>query len=478
MKLLGLLISDHDANLCLYSDGTIRYHKYERSNQIKHYGSNNIIEWVTVVEQWGVNADSIDEFCISVGEENRQLCEHVFSGKKVHYIDHHLAHALSVFPVGESSVDLVFDGDGDDDRSMSVFDQKSLIYTRTNSESKSFGTILEELAPHHNVSGHILDLAGKMMGLKSYGDIDHQYAQHFRQASIHDLGKIADISKWESFTNRKFTSDQLDFLSTIHSITEEKFVDFFKQYKSSTISYSGGIAQNSVINGKLQKEIPHLIIPPHAGDEGLSIGCLAFLLKKHDLDCMKIANFPYCQSDQSPESVPSDGTVKKVAELLANKKIVGWYQGNGEIGPRALGNRSILMDPTVNEGKAILNSKVKFREEYRPYGCSVLEEHKDKYFEMSYNSPYMLHVVPCLSSSIPSVMHVDKSSRVQTVGNTNLLYRKLITEFEKLTGVPLLLNTSLNVNKKPIAGSIQDALTVFENSGMDAICIGSELYIK
>jgi carbamoyltransferase len=164
--------------------------------------------------------------------------------------------------------------------------------------------------------------------------------------------------------------------------------------------------------------------------------------------------------------------------MLAAGKIVGWHQGQGEIGPRALGNRSILMDPRIPSGKDIINNRVKHRETFRPFGASVLESHASTYFDINYRSPYMLHVVNVLDIGIPSVTHIDGTSRVQTVNQLHTSFYKLLTAFYELTGCAVLLNTSLNNNGKPIASTEEDSIEFFKSSNLDAICIGNRIYKK
>lgn len=171
--------------------------------------------------------------------------------------------------------------------------------------------------------------------------------------------------------------------------------------------------------------------------------------------------------------------IDRISEELAQGKIVGWFQGKGEIGPRALGNRSILMRPDIPNGKDIINSKVKFREEFRPFGCSVLEDRTSEFFECDFSSPYMLYSIPVKDKKLlDSVTHIDGTSRIQTVNSDSKVFFKLLKAFEKKTGVPVLLNTSLNVNKKPIASAINDAMGVFETTGLDILCIGNTVYSK
>ena len=165
----------------------------------------------------------------------------------------------------------------------------------------------------------------------------------------------------------------------------------------------------------------------------------------------------------------------RAADLLAAGKIVGWFQGRMEFGPRALGNRSILADPRQAEMKDRLNTRIKHRESFRPFAPSVLEEYVDEYFEDSFPSPFMLMVFkvrPEKRALIPATRHIDNTGRVQSVSKeVNPRYWRLIDEFRKRTGIPLVLNTSFNENE-PIVASPQDALHCFATTRMDALALG------
>ena len=187
-------------------------------------------------------------------------------------------------------------------------------------------------------------------------------------------------------------------------------------------------------------------------------------------------NFPFGQCDFAPEE-PSLDTIKKAAYFLKNSCIVGWYQGHGEIGPRALGNRSILMDPRIPNGKDIINKKVKHREWWRPFGASILEEYTGKYFTSGLSSPFMLYNYWFKDrTKFPAITHVDGSCRIQTVSKAHSIFYNLIDEFRKVSGVPILLNTSLNLSGKPIVAHPDEAIRILESTEMDYLIIGDKIY--
>jgi carbamoyltransferase len=298
---------------------------------------------------------------------------------------------------------------------------------------------------------------------------------------------ITEIRK--IFSDRKYFTlntteekTQLNRLASVHNKCENIILNFFKENANVNehVSFSGGIAQNSVINGTLQKEFSNLIIPPHCPDDGLSLGLIEFLRQNYNQEPFENNNFPYWQDDFCPTSFPSDDTINQAAEYLAKGKIVGWYQGHGELGPRALGNRSILMNPTVKNGKNILNEKVKRREWFRPFGATILEEYVSDYFNFKGKSEYMLFVTEIFEKEkFSSITHVDNSCRIQTLNyKNNNFYYMLLNKFYNLTGIPMLLNTSLNMNGFPICSKPFQALQIFYTTELDVLVIGNELYKK
>ena len=312
-----------------------------------------------------------------------------------------------------------------------------------------------------NLKGHKLDFAGKVMALKAY------------QNSM-------PLSKKYDFYNLNLLWKETN-VTTSHEETEKLFVEHIEKHssKEEIISYSGGIAQNTIINTRLKKVRPNLHIPPHCNDDGLSLGIVEFLRKHYEQEQFDTKGFPFWQSDIKPSVEPSTKTIKKTAERLARGEIVGWYQGHGEVGPRALGNRSILMNPTIKNGKDILNKRVKHREYFRPFGASVIVDRCEEFFEWQYDSPYMLYVMNVVDPiTFAPITHIDGTCRPQTVSEDHEIYYELITEFEKLTGIPMLLNTSLNNGGKPICGSPNEAIELFSNSDMDCLVVGDHVLHK
>jgi carbamoyltransferase len=268
----------------------------------------------------------------------------------------------------------------------------------------------------------------------------------------------------------------------------------------SNLAFGGGCALNSSVNGSILRKTPfrHLYVFSAPADDGNAIGAAFMALKEDIPDYRPAARVmsPYLGSKMSAQSLQNlarhGGFAKldpncadpprRAAELLADGKIVGWIQGRAEFGPRALGNRSILADPRSSQVKDALNSRVKFREEFRPFAPSILHDFGPQYFEDYQESPYMERTLQFrreVMPSVPAVVHHDGTGRLQTVKREwNERYFRLINSFRELTGIPLVLNTSFNVMGKPIAHSVEDAVAVFCTSGLDALFIDDLLVEK
>ena len=266
----------------------------------------------------------------------------------------------------------------------------------------------------------------------------------------------------------------------------------YKKTKSKNLCLGGGVALNGVANYRILKEssFENVHIPPSPGDAGSAVGCAQYLHFVHkeqkriiqDNTNSIIENIyvgPSYSRDEIKEFLDTKNikydelddalAIERCAKLISEGNVVGWYQGKMEWGPRALGNRSILADPRRKEMKDILNEKIKHRESFRPFAPSILEEHYSEYFDIDIPSPYMLMVAPVKKpDKIPAVTHVDGTGRVQTVSkNSNPFYHKLISKFYELTGVPVIINTSMNVRGEPIVNTPEQAYKMLTKTDMD-----------
>jgi len=280
--------------------------------------------------------------------------------------------------------------------------------------------------------------------------------------------------------------------------------EVYKRTKSKRLCLAGGCAMNSVMNGKIRQRTPfeEVYIQPAAADNGTALGSALYVA--HQLQGRE-RSFVMQHAYWGPEFTDSEieRTLDRhandlqmcdrrrieelgflcqwVAMQIANGKVVGWIQGRMEWGPRALGNRSIVGDPRRADMREIINTKIKFRERFRPFAPSVLEEALDDYFVGAVADPFMIQVYPVRPekrSTIPAVTHVDGSGRLQTVSRrANEKYWTLIKSFEAITGVPVLLNTSFNENE-PIVNTPSQALACFLRTDMDVLIIGSHILQK
>ncbi|GAA6624256.1 carbamoyltransferase C-terminal domain-containing protein [Scytonema sp. NUACC26] len=509
MIFLGFYLGYHDSNVAISVNGKVRYAKSERITGIKHHRSDiSFIKEICTL--WGI--EKPDAIAFSDGNRNNLgSCElgelaktvkplpELWADVPTFYIEHHYAHILSgwpIVPTEKVDVGIAIDGRGDNQVRTSIISRPGsskpqiLYYNK----SRSIGSLLKQIGALMNLKGGVMDLPGKVMGAQAYGKIDYEYVKsidiEILEKRIYDL--IFEIP-WNNnlpvLVPGFFNFDSLDFrdwLATIHHLIENYIVHLFERYASreQSIIYSGGCAQNVVVNEKLAKNFPNLFIPPHCYDGGISLGCLEFLRLHYQEKPFSTQGFPYWQNDFEQER-PTHQTIKQVVELLQQGKIVGWFQGRGEIGPRALGHRSILMDARNKDAKDIINRKIKHRESWRPYALSILDSMASDWLELDKPSPYMLRSVLVKQAKreiIPAVVHFDGTSRAQTVaddGSDELtVFAELLSEFYRQTGIPILLNTSLNSGGSPIFSSSDQSLKFFNLVPMDAICIGNKLFIK
>ena len=322
------------------------------------------------------------------------------------------------------------------------------------------------------------------------------------------------------------TQREMDMARSVQDVTEEIVLRMARKVHAETgakrLTLAGGVALNCVANGRLLREGPFedIWIQPSSSDAGNALGCALFawhqLLGKERVPDARRQKGTYLgpaftdahiESYLTEERFPferfeEDTLCDRVADLLAREHVVGWFQGRMEFGPRALGARSILGDPRSRTMQSTLNLKIKFRESFRPFAPSVLRENVSEYFEMDGESPYMLLVADVRKqhrtaldassqrttgfdqlkvprSDIPAVTHVDYSARIQTVASEdNPLFHKLLSAFHRLTGCPVLINTSFNVRGEPIVCTPREAYACFMRTNMDYLVLGPFLLDK
>lgn len=443
--------------------------------------------------------------------------------KYFHFIEHHMAHAASSFlasPFSKAAV-LTIDGTGEWATTMLGIGEgkKIKVLKRINyphSLGLMYGAVTEYLG--------FKELAeeGKVMGLAASGS--SCYNEDFKKIAIMDRlgGYKLDLSYFNYYKGDSNDFVSSKFINTFGPMREkgqillERHKDIAKglQYtleetvlclldylydvtKERNLCLAGGVALNCLLNAKILKNSPfkNVFIQPAAYDPGTSLGS-AFYVYNTILGNPRdfVMEHAYWGPEFTDEYIRQEleryglgysyekDIAGRGAELLAEGKILGWFQGRMEFGPRALGNRSILADPRRKELKDILNRDVKGREDFQPFAASILEEKVKDYFECDQNSPFMLLVfegLPAKKDAIPAVIHSDGTSRVQTVKKeTNPIFWRLIKAFEEKTEVPLVLNTSFNSQKEPIVCYPESAINCFLNTRMDNLIIGNFLVNK
>ncbi len=323
--------------------------------------------------------------------------------------------------------------------------------------------------------------------------------KNFHFPKRHSLFKKLPEPFWQTprrSKNQKLPDDfYTDLAFWAQEWLERVMIDYanelYKITKSKNLCIAGGVGLNSVANKKILDASPfeNIFIQPAAGDSGLALGCALWVkhqLKKEPIKWRMKDN--YLGRDYSEKEIISaleesgaaykklDNPAKTAAELMAKEKLIGWFQGKSEHGPRALGNRSILCSPIPSGMKDKLNAQVKHRESFRPFAPTVIEEKSAEYFDLNCSSPFMLLVAKVKKDNIPAVTHIDGTGRVQTVSKEqNPKFYNLIKEFEKITRVSVVLNTSFNNSGEPIVESPLDAIKSFKTTNLDALIIHNYL---
>jgi carbamoyltransferase len=369
-------------------------------------------------------------------------------------------------------------------------------------------------ALYSRVSSYIFsdwNKCGEVMGLAPYGrhntirpllDIKNGELQVHEWGVDFNKPHQPDEENWEKSVSKGHWEDMA---WRVQADTERVLLDRAVWLRETTgaknLCIAGGVALNCVANGRILREAGYdnVWIQPAAGDNGIAIGCAYYghlaVHKKPRSFVMEHAYTGMPYPDETARAAAdnwlvrlqtrntvSDDICAETARLLAEGKIFGWFQGGSEFGPRALGNRSILADPRKPEMKDQLNARVKFRQAFRPFAPIVLAERVNEIFECDAESPFMLIAAPVRpewKDRIPAIVHVDGSARLQTVRreHNERLYR-LLQEFEKLTGVPVLLNTSFNIRGQPIVETPKDAVECFLSTGMDCLALHNMLITK
>ena len=468
-----------------------------------------------------------------------------FNEQKLLFGEHHLSHAASAFYASpfENAIVLTLDGVGEwATTTVAIGDGNKLDIVKEIHFPHSLGLLYSAFT--YYIGFRVNSGEYKVMGLAPYGEPKYK---NLIMKYLIDLKSDGSFRLDQSYfnyasgltmVNQKFISlfgepvrnpdiDKLsqfhmDIAASIQAVTEDIVLSITRslsnEYDIPNLCLAGGVALNCVANGKIVKDASYkkIWIQPASGDAGGALGCAMMVWYKHlgntrktkDFDSMKGSYLgpSYEQKEIEKElinckakfqSVNEKSMIEIAAQALANGKAIGWFQGRMEFGPRALGNRSILGDPSSETMQKVLNLKVKFRESFRPFAPSVLREDVSDWFELNHDSPYMLITADVKEnkriemsevekslfgidklnikrSNIPAVTHIDYSARIQTVHrSTNPLYYSLIKKFKEKTKFPILVNTSFNVRGEPIVCTVEDAFRCFMGNGLDMLIVGN-----
>jgi carbamoyltransferase len=439
----------------------------------------------------------------------------------LHTVEHHQAHAASAFFVSpfEEAAILSVDGFGD-------FASTLLALGRGNCIE-----VLDRVLFPHSLG--ILYTAvtqwlgfpkygdeGKVMGLAPYGDPERhlermrdlvrfdrlfelglEYFRHPREGvdltwaeGTPTIGRLYSERLVEAFGEPR---QDADVAAALQAVLEEAYLHLVRGLERRTglrnICLAGGVALNAVANGRIRPEtgFDGIYVQPAAGDSGTAVGAAYWVWNQHLGEPRSFVmehayTGPAYSAEESASAaaaaglqgvqLPDEELFSEVARRIADGQVVGWFQGRMEFGPRALGNRSIVVDPRRADMKDVLNERIKHREPFRPFAPSILAEATGEWFEQDYPSPFMVLVYktrPEKRAEIAAVNHVDDTGRLQTVEErVNPRYHRLISEFARLTDVPVVLNTSFNENE-PIVMSPEQAVETFRKTRMDALVLGN-----
>jgi carbamoyltransferase len=498
LEMGGIRLDEVDKIVFYCAEPQMKYESILHRNQYRNFSYTDPKAWLAEVLG--------RHFAVNVSREQVMLENHHYCHAASAYYMSGYDQALVVTIDGaspEGYAGIVLSAEGD---SMKLLGQ----ITNENSLGSFYSLVIEFL-------GYTTHDEYKVMGLAPYGD-PSKFRRLFKKAfTLLPEGKYVMNRSWyyvfiDSLSKPRlkgepFTQEHKDVAAALQETLEMVVMHMLKHYQQVTghkkLCMAGGVAHNCTMNGKILYAglFDEVFIQPAAHDAGNALG--GALLASRKLAPQKPTetlrhlywgtpvqdNDGIAQALQSWERLiayrKSDNVVEETAKLIADGAVIGWVQGRSEFGPRALGNRSILADPRPAENKSIINAMVKKREGYRPFAPSVLEEYVGEYYVMpETRAPYsymnfVLKTQEDKQELLGAVTHVDGTARIQTVSrDTNAKYWHLIDEFRKLTGVPILLNTSFNNNAEPIVDSVEDAIVSFLTTNINTLVIGDYVMDK
>ncbi len=451
-----------------------------------------------------------------------------FGKTNTYYITHHRTHAANGFFLSPFSSAAILTADAQGEFESTTFchgKDNKINFIRDNNYPHSLGALYSTFTEFLGFRANSDEW--KVMALASYADPNNEFYKLLKEEVVkfqvdgnfelnlsyfkgflHDQPNLYTERLVETFGKARERDEELqerhfEIASALQKISEEAVVHLlnwlFQQTREKNLVLSGGLFMNSVFNGKVLELTPfdNLFVSSCPDDSGNCFGA-ALYLYNHILG--KGRSVPMSHNYYGPQYTDSEieealkgynlnfayeeNIFKKAAKLLSEGNVIGWFQGRMEFGQRALGNRSILADPRKADMKNKVNRAVKFRESFRPFAPAVIKEKQEEYFEIGKGGdvPFMEKVYPVIMDKrdqIPAVVHADGSGRIQTViKELNPGFYSLIEEFEKITHIPIVLNTSFNLNGEPIVCTPSDAIKTFYSCGLDTLVIGNYIVHK
>ena len=512
MKNLVSIFAGHDANISFYNATTNKYYTIEIERLVKKryfrlHEDNTPAQQKDILEkcrdiaekEWGIGNDYECVLICSDGYIQTDPRE-IFNTQHVRTVArHHQTHAASVFHMSPFKEALIvsYDGGGDDGH-FNIYSANQDGIIHVDKIESDFGggyllcgSLIREVAEK---SRHQLALSGKLMGLCGYGKVIPEYVPAFQEFFFdRDYKKLAETTglplknldnPWENpLDNWVFEGQEgYDIAATAQEAFEKAFFSVLDKYDADVpLILTGGCALNVLVNEKVKCLYDRpLYVPPNPHDGSLSLGHMFLYRKPTERVDITYAGLPLL--DRQKLSLGGRKVNKKeIAQLIKDGKILGLVYGDSEVGPRALGNRSIVCDPNIADMKDILNSKVKFREWYRPFAPFCKKEEAHNWFESRNfdNLEYMSYAPRVKVDTLPSITHVDGTARLQTVTEeSHPDFYELLTEFGKISETNVLLNTSFNIRGYPILSTIEDAFYALNNTDMDYVIIEDYLFGK
>lgn len=559
MNILGISCFYHDSAACLIKNGKIiaaveeerfTQHKHETNfpiNSINYCLSEskitiNDIDFISFYEKPLIKFERIltqhiDKFPKSFVAFNKSMPSWITKKlriqtiikklgykKNIIFIPHHLSHAAAAYLPSNFKESAIFTCDGVGEwttTTLGVGKNNKIHLIKEIKFPHSLGLLFSTITTYLGFKAN--NGEGKIMGLASYGDPNRYYEKFKRIIEVKVDGSFTLDMKYFSFDHKmqmfnknlinllgpnrnkinKINKRHMDIAASLQKITEEiifKCLNYLHEItKSNNLCYSGGLALNSVLNGKIKKNTPfkNIFIPPSPSDSGSSMGVALYtynsILKNKKRIILKDTYLgPEFNNDEVKEiliknnitfiELKDENLIKTTAKLIFENNIIGWFQGRMEFGPRALGNRSILANPCNPKMKDVINKKVKHRESFRPFAPVVTYEDTKNYFENDYEVKFMEFVFKIKEDKIkriPAVSHIDGTGRLQTIKREqNPRYYDLIKKFEELSKVPILLNTSFNIKGRPIVCTPLDAYNCMMETKIDYLVLGNYLLSK